>query len=154
MIRIFESRGRGSFCAISFCSSKSLEESHWDQPTRVRHGRVAGFVPIRVILAPDDMKEVTTREAKLLTGSGFIVIQGSNNLREPKALALSFHAKNLGQQQEREGGEEFRMFTFLGGTIATADFGARLIWGSLSFSPLMERRRAWKSCILVSREIT
>ena len=36
----------------------------------------------------------------------------------------------------------FSARTFFGGTIATADFGAMLMWGLLSFSPLIDLRRA------------
>ncbi len=43
-----------------------------------------------------------------------------------------------------------RKRTFLGGTMATADLGAMDMWGLLSFSPLMDLRRALSTRMAVS----
>jgi hypothetical protein len=43
---------------ISLCLAEGLEESHGDEASRIGHRRIAGLVPIRIVLAANNVKEV------------------------------------------------------------------------------------------------
>ena len=159
-------RGRGpcrvGLGAVAFGAPQRLEECDGHKTPRVGKGGVACLVPVCVVLAPDDVEEVAPRETQFLAGLGFIVVEGADDLQQssrgqqPKAdLLLGKGSIRQGNKATMPPGETGAgsgvQRTFLGGTMATADFGAMAIWGALfSLSPLMDRRRALKTRMAVS----
>jgi hypothetical protein len=124
--------------AVPLGTSQSLKECDGHQAPSVGQSRIAGLVPVRVVLTTDYMEEVATRKPELLRRLRFVVIECADNLVRLSAQrkeGRSCHgttSKGVGR----------RLHTFFGGTMATADFGAIETCGPLSFSPLIDLLRA------------
>lgn len=69
---------------VSAGFANDLEKGDRHQPPRTRDERVAGFVPIRIVLPADDVKEVTLAEGQFLgvLGVGVVVVEGLDDLEE------------------------------------------------------------------------
>ena len=72
--------------AVSAGFANNLEKRHRHQPPRTRDERVAGFVPIRVVLPADDVKEVSLAERQFLRviRIGMMIVKGFNDLVQKK----------------------------------------------------------------------
>lgn len=133
--------------AVSLGSAQGLEEGDGHQAAGVGQGWVACFVPVGVVLAADNVKEVASGEAQLLRGASCVVVERSNDLAGYKLAGaprsvFEINRRHRARRSCRAGGEEVGQ-TFFGGTMATADFGVTEAVWALSFSPLIDRRRAY-----------
>lgn len=68
--------------AVSAGLANNLEKRHRHQPPGTRDERVAGFVPIRIVLPADDVKEVSLAERQFLgvMRIGMMIVKGFNDL--------------------------------------------------------------------------
>lgn len=124
--------------AVALGSPKRLEIRDGDKTAGVWEGGIAGFVPVLVVFASDDMKEVAAGKAEFLWGCGIVVEEGSNDLVGGKITPCQHLGANASRRWGGEGrghggrgcqGHSALQFprTFFGGTIATADLGAMLM---------------------------
>ncbi len=74
--------------AVALVAPEGLEEADRDQAAGVRQRGVACLVPVLVVLATDDVKEVAAREAQLLGILRGIVVEGTNNLSGTRSVSV------------------------------------------------------------------
>ena len=79
--------------AISLGSTKGLEKGHGNKTPGVGQGGVASFVPIAVVFATNNMKEVASRKAELLAIPGFVIVECFDDL-----LKVSVSSKSYGDR--------------------------------------------------------
>ena len=68
--------------AVSLVLADDLEKRYGHQPPGTRDERVAGFVPVEVVLPADDVKKVPLAEGQFLRvlGVGLVIVEGFDNL--------------------------------------------------------------------------
>lgn len=66
--------------AVALGTAKCLKESHRDKAARIGQGRVAGFVPVLVMLATNDVKKVAAGETQFLGRLGIVVVKRADDL--------------------------------------------------------------------------
>lgn len=78
---------RGRARALSFCLADDFEVGDRNETASVGYQRVAGFVPIIVVLSTDNVEEVAFGKGKLLgiAGIWIIIVQGFDDLRRISA---------------------------------------------------------------------
>ena len=67
--------------AVPLCATESLEKSYRYETTCIGQSWVAGFVPISVVLAPDNVEEVASRKAELLALLCLVIVQRTDDLQ-------------------------------------------------------------------------
>ena len=70
---------RGRAGTVAHCLSYALEVRDGDQTTGAVQ-RIAGFVPVGIVLAVDDVQEVALGEAELVRIGGLVVVEGFYDL--------------------------------------------------------------------------
>lgn len=65
---------------VALRTAEGLEVGDGHKASGVWQGRVAGFIPVVIILSTNDVEEIAPREAELLTRPGIIIVQRSNHL--------------------------------------------------------------------------
>ncbi|EFE38731.1 hypothetical protein TRV_06605 [Trichophyton verrucosum HKI 0517] len=124
--------------AVPLVLADDLEEGDGDEAAGVGEERVAGLVPVLVVLSADDVEEVSLAEGELLSvlGRRLVVVQ-------------RFYHLSRGQD-EQEKKKKRGYLTFLGGKMARADLGViETCWWCCDFSlsPLSERRMALSEAV-------
>lgn len=148
--------------AVALGATQGFEVRDRNETAGVGQSGIASFVPIGVVFSANDVEKVTAGKTEFLAGACFVVVEGSNNLETLNFSESPASVRAYGPRQPRQhkvGTKRDRLgswdpdscaatHTFLGGTMASADLGAMLMCGFASFSPLMDRRRAWKTRIV------
>lgn len=67
--------------AVPLSLAQRLEKGHGHKTPRIRQRRIASLVPVRIVLAADDVEKVAFGEAQLLGRAGLVVVESSDNLR-------------------------------------------------------------------------
>lgn len=82
--------------AVSASFANNLEKRHRHQPPGTRDERVAGFVPIRIVLPADDVKEVPLAERQFLGVMRIVmmIVKGFNDLVGKKKIFFLIKALN------------------------------------------------------------
>lgn len=116
---------------IPLVFADNLKKGDGHKPPRTRDQRIARFVPIRIVLPADNVKEISLAECQFLRGPRLwlVVVERFNYLG---------NAVSHRQEQLRKWDKEGRIqpnwrilrkeLTFFGGKIAIADLGVMEIW--------------------------
>lgn len=67
--------------AVPLSLAQRLEKGYGHETPRIRQRRIASLVPVRIVLAADDVEKIAFGEAQLLGRAGLVVVESSNNLR-------------------------------------------------------------------------
>lgn len=94
--------------AVSASFANNLEKRHRHQPPGTRDERVAGFVPIRIVLPADDVKEVPLAERQFLGVMRIVmmIVKGFNDLVGEKRFFLIKALNERMNETIKEGNEE------------------------------------------------
>lgn len=82
--------------AVSVVFANDFEKGHGHQPPGGRDKRIAGFVPVEVVLPADDVKEIALAEGEFggVGGVGVVVVECFDDLEKEN--------KRMNERKERE----------------------------------------------------